>query len=71
MNRLFAVRDRMSAVTQSSTSKALQRALDDQPGKKEGKWSANDKAAAMPVGSVIDFLQKYMKRDGKITVDGK
>ena len=59
----------MSAITQHSTSQALQRALDSQPGEKDGKWSANDEAAAM--GGVIDFLQKYMKSGGKIEVDGK
>ena len=59
----------MSAITQHSTSQALQRALESQPGEKGGKWSANDEAAAM--GGVIDFLQKYMKRGGKIKVDGK
>ena len=59
----------MSAVTQNSTLKALQRALEDQSGEKDGKWSANDEAAAM--GGVIEFLQKYMKSGGKIEVDGK
>jgi len=59
----------MSAITQHSTSQALQRALESQPGEKGGKWSANDEAATM--GGVIDFLQKYMKRGGKIEVDGK
>ena len=59
----------MSAITQHSTSQALQRALEAQPGGKDGRWSANDEAAAM--GGVIDFLQKYMKRGGKIQVDGK
>ena len=60
---------KISAITQNSTSKALQRALEAQPGGKDGRWSANDEAAAM--GGVIDFLQKYMKRGGRIQVDGK
>ena len=56
----------MSKQVRSDTKKALQRALKSQPGEKESKWTASDEAAAM--GGVIDFLQNYMKRDGKFFV---
>ena len=59
----------MSALTQDRVKTALQAALDDQPGKKDSKWTGSDEAAAM--GGVIEFLQNYMKNDGKIEVEGK
>ena len=54
----------MSALTQDRVKTALQAALDGQPGKKDSKWTGSDEAAAM--GGVIEFLQNYMKNDGKI-----
>ena len=57
----------MSKYVRKRTSEALQRALGAQPDAKGGKWTASDEAAA--IGGVIDFLQDYMKRDGKIAVD--
>ena len=59
----------MSALTQDRVKTALQAALDGQPGKKDSKWTGSDEAAAM--GGVIEFLQNYMKNDGKIEVEGK
>ena len=59
----------MSGITQDRVKTALQAALDDQPGKKDSKWTGSDEAAAM--GGVIEFLQNYMKNDGKIEVEGK
>ena len=56
----------MSALTQDRVKTALQEALAAQPGKKDSKWTGSDEAAAM--GGVIEFLQNYMKNDGKIEV---
>ena len=59
----------MSALTQDRVKTALQEVLAAQPGKKDSKWTGSDEAAAM--GGVIDFLQNYMKNDGRIEVEGK
>ena len=59
----------MSGITQDRVKTALQAALDDQPGKKDSKWTGSDEAAAM--GGVIEFLQNYMKNDGKIEDVGR